>query len=852
MDASSIDLVGLMTNASQRFIIPVYQRAYSWDEEQCVQLWDDILAVGRRGDAKHFTGSVVWVQQGVMSASGITPVLLIDGQQRITTVTLLIIALAEYARDHPDADLVFSCEEIIDSGYLVKKHKRGEDHYKLMLSQGDRGVLCSIIDHLEDPDSPLDVPETSRLVQNLDLFRKRLAAIADPNIVWMGIQRLQIVSISLDQGRDNPQLIFESMNSTGKALSTADLIRNYVLMSQTAEDQERLYRNHWRKIEETLGADSYDEVFDDFIRNWLTVLYAPEPLAKRDVYALFKRHVADNGYDRDGRIVELLRELERFAGYYARITAGTETDPDLKLRLDRLARLGFSVAHPLLLSFFNDYDQQAFSREDFISMLDTLESYLLRRAVCDCGTNSLDKFFSSIIARLNKVQDEGGDYYEAFEAYLLNEVGTARRFPTNVEFMDSLRTRDLYGFRKSLYVLSRLENSYHPKDERDFATGCYTIEHIMPRNAMAHEEWRAMLGEDCEEKHGRLVNTLGNLTLTAYNSELSDSTFVEKKARAVGGYDNEFISLSADLREADTWGEEQIRDRGDKLAQRAVEVWPAPELSEEQQARYAPKKKGTETARVVAFKDVFNAGLVKAGTKLVPATSNYQQTATVTADGALQLENGEVFASPSRAAGRCAALGGGSGNRNGWHFWLLPDGRILDELRREYLSSEYEGEIERVRVRLMYWDGFLGWCADMPEFAEAFGDMSGRRPSKTESMSFGKGIPGGNLSAIISPARAYIALNAYFWNLEAYAKLHGHLLELETLGRELGATEPLYVDDVEGASMMGLKMPDHSKRSRVIRITRAADFDAEDWDELYAWHAKGLLRLRAIVLEALA
>ena len=851
MDASAIDLTALMSSGGQRFIIPVYQRPYSWDEEQAVQLWDDILAVGRRGEGKHFTGSVVWVQQGVMSASGVTPVLIIDGQQRITTVSLLLIALAEFARDHEDdeaSELPFSCAEILNT-YLVNPYKYGEDHYRLTLSQGDRDVFRGLIHQLEDPESSFDAPENSRLVQNVNLFRDRVFKVADPASVWLGIRRLEVVSISLDQNKDNPQLIFESMNSTGKDLSTADLIRNYVLMAQTAEEQERLYTNHWRRIEETLGAETYDQVFDDFIRNWLTVLYAPEPLVRRDAYTLFKRYVADNGYDREGRIVDLLRELERFAGYYARITTrGVEKDAELELRLGRLAQLGISMVHPLLLSFYDDYEHEAFSHEDFVSMLETLESFLFRRAVCGCATNSLTNFFSSIIAKLNRVQDEGGNYREAFEAYLLAEAGTARRFPSDAEFTEALRTRDSYHARTHLYLLSRLENSYHPKDERDFSTGTYTIEHIMPQNAMAHEEWRAMLGEDCDERYEQLVNTLGNLTLTAYNSELSDATFAEKKERAVGGYDNEFISISADLREANAWGEEQIRDRGNKLAQRAVEVWPIPELSEEQRERYAPKKKGTETRRVVKFKDVFNAGLVKAGTKLVPSSSSYQQTAIVTADGALQLENGEVFASPSRAARRCAALGGGSGSRNGWYFWLLPDGRALDELRCEYLEEKHDSESELIRTRLMYWDGFLSWCGDMPEFVEAFGDVSERQPSKDSWTSFGLGLQSCHLDATISPSRKFVDVNVYVYDLNTYAKLYERLDSFKSLAEDLGGK--LQADDVENALSRSGNM--ERRKNRSLSIARAADFNAEGWDEFYAWQAKGLLRLRAIVLSALA
>ena len=585
MDAGPIRIVELMTSASTRFVVPVFQRPYSWDEENCSQLWEDILATGRNEQSSHFTGSVVWIQDGTMSAAGVTRRLLIDGQQRITTITLLIIALAKLSKSEPDRELAFSYEEIIDDGYLVNKHKRGDDHYKLTLSQGDRDVLWSFIDNLANEDAPIS-EDSSRILENLAFFEKRVGDIEDPNCVWAGLQRLEVVSISLTQGQDNPQLIFESMNSTGKDLSSADLIRNYVLMGQP--DQDKLYLTYWRPIEETLGTSTYDRVFDDFVRDWLTVKYAPELPNKRDVYKAFKDHVREAGYGRSLPITALMKEMQRFAKYYAAIVFGKEGDSELRKRFVRITRLNVSVVDPLLLSFYDDFEQGAFGHDDFLAMLDIIESYVFRRAVCDLPSHGLNRFFPSLVARLDKLQDEGGNYREALTAYLLNEAGTPRRFPTDAEFCNALRTRDAYGFNKCLHMLSRLENSYHEKDERDFATGVYTIEHIMPQNARAHSEWVEMIGDLDDEEFQRLVHNIGNLTLTAYNSELSDGTFEEKKARTKGGYDNEFLSISSDLHDLDVWNAATIGDRADKLVTRAAGVWALPDLGESVRKSYLP------------------------------------------------------------------------------------------------------------------------------------------------------------------------------------------------------------------------------------------------------------------------
>ncbi len=837
MNAAPVALTVLLSNSSQRFVIPVYQRPYSWDEDQCVQLWEDILYVGKRPADKHFTGSVVWIQDGTMSAAGVTPLLLIDGQQRVTTVVLLMVALAEYARDHKDEPLHFSYEQIVNGNYVVMPYQQGDDRYKLTLSQGDTATLKSIIDHLVDPDNKVD-ESSARIINNLNLYRNRLEAISDVNQVWDGLQRLEIVSISLDQGRDNPQLIFESMNSTGKDLSSADLIRNYVLMGLPMDEQEKMYRNHWRVIEETLGPDVYDSVFDDFIRNYLTVQYAPESLAKRDVYPAFKRHVVNNGYDKDGNIVELLKELERFARYYACITEGAAKDPDMKRILDSIAKLDTSTLNPLLLSFYDDYEAGAFDKEDFLSMLTTTESYVFRRAVCDCASSSFNKFLPSIIARLNNVQDNEGNYSEAFEAMLLNEAGTNRRFPTDAEFERELLARDSYHFKKSLYMLSKLENSHHPKDERDFFNGTYTIEHIMPQNALAHVEWRDMLGENYEEKFETGINNLGNLTLTAYNSELSDGTFEEKKGRAVGGYGKEYIVISVALKDATKWDVDEITTRAKLLADEALSIWELPKLDDSTRLKYLPEKKG-ETSKTIRFRELVSNGIISAGTNIISTSPSYPGTAEVTAVGTIRLENGEEFNSPSLAAKRCVALAGGSGARNGWSFWKTEDGILLDELRKK-LTAAGAGSVtaDNKKFRMMFWDGFYDFCSADPAFVGAFEDPSYRTLNKDAWASFGIGEGSFHLDANLYARDGFIGADIWFSTVDKYLELIKHRDDVDNA---------LQSPDAE----IHWDSADEQKKSRSLLVKKKADFDNDDWDGMYAWIAEYLCKLKAICVEYL-
>lgn len=838
MNAAAQSLIGMITGANSRFVIPVYQRPYSWDEDQCLQLWDDVISVGKRPADRHFTGSVVWVQDGTMSASGVTPLLLIDGQQRITTLTLLIAALADYARSHPDDQLRFSHAEIMGRGYLLDQYKKGEDRYKLTLSQGDKATLMSLLDNLEDPDVKI-VDESSRIIENFNLFRKKVEALADPNLVWDGIQRLDVVSISLDAGRDNPQLIFESMNSTGKDLSSADLIRNFVLMGLPRDEQDKLYANHWRVIEETLGADSYDEVFDEFVRNYLTVLYAPETLARRDVYPLFKRHVVENGHDKEGRMVELLRQMEAFAGYYASITSGKHEDSELAKALAGTAKLNVSVANPLLLSLFEDYDAGAFGMADFVAMVRLLESYIFRRAVCDAPTNSLNKFFPSVIAKLNKVQEDGGNYREAYESYLFLEGDTARRFPSDAEFTQALLTRDLYHFRRSFYMLSCLENQHHVKDPLPIEPGRYTIEHVMPQNALAHDEWREVLGPDCEDGFEALVNSLGNLTLTAYNSELSDGTFEEKKARVVGGYDKEYLVISKDIRDAEVWDKAAIASRAGSLVKTATQRWPFLGVSAEAAASYdaKPEKAPQQRARTV-FKTVVDAGFLPAGSKLVPVSEKIDITATVTEEGTIQLSNGETFNSPSHAAIRAAELSGFTGARNGWKFWKFADtGCLIEDIRTKYLLQSGSTKADDNRgFRSVFWTGFYEFCAEQPGFCDVFGDVLSREQNKSHWVSFGLGTSKYHLDALLYARDGAVGVDVWFRDIEAYRKLYENKEQATALvALDSGR---LIWDDL-----------DADKKTRALTARLYVDFADDDWQEMYAWIVKQMWKLREAMQE---
>ena len=509
MDAGKKILLDLFTG-SLRFVVPVYQRRYSWGEAQCQQLWADIVTAGRHPERTHFTGSIIWMQEGGIGPDGVSRCQLIDGQQRLTSVTLLLIALAEYACEHPE-NLRFSADMLIDRGYLVDKYATGEGRYKLTLSGDDREVLRSMCDHVVAPDRPSHTDTGSRLEANLDLFRSLVAAIDDANVVWNGLQRLEVVSVTLDQGRDEPQLVFESMNSTGLDLETSDLVRNYMLMGCPMVEQNTLYADYWLPMERTLGNLS----FDAFLHDWMVVtLKKPVPKG-RAMYSEFKRFAADSSMPRMELTRNLLENMLEYAGYYAIIkgvAAAGSGDTNVDYRLESIQDLDSTVTDPLVMYMFAAWKHHRTNRDGLLRMLADLESYLFRRMVCSVSSNGLNKLVPSLIAKLESAEH---DLAETFAALLLTETAKATRMPTDEQFRQALLGEDLYRpAPRCKYLLAGLENHNHPKDSRSFSE--YTIEHIMPQNAMAHAEWRNMLADP--DRFPLLVNSLGNLTLTAYNS----------------------------------------------------------------------------------------------------------------------------------------------------------------------------------------------------------------------------------------------------------------------------------------------------------------------------------------------
>ncbi|MCH1883950.1 DUF262 and DUF1524 domain-containing protein [Agrococcus sp. ARC_14] len=563
MKADDANLLDLLKVISQ-FEVPIFQRAYAWGDAECDQLWRDIIRAGQNSElGAHFTGSVVYVEKSAGTKTNQAPNLIIDGQQRVTTLTLILAALADHLELAPESQQEpvegFSPAEIRDS-YLRNRFKNDERRYKLLLSAGDREALKSIVDGRERPSGI-----TSRVLENYDRIRSK---VSDPKtdlaVVCRGLAKLQVVDVSLELGTDHPQLVFEAMNSTGKKLSQADLIRNFVLMDLPMAEQERLWRGLWRPMELDFAAAEWR--FDQFIRDYLTLVTGTIP-RQDDLYEAFKDHAAKRR-THDDSIEPLVVDLREHSRRYAAFVLSKEVDPALKRAFDDLAQIRADVVYPFLLEVYTDYDLGAVARDEFVVIVDMVTSYVFRRAVVGHATNSLNRTFQMFGRSLRKDR-----YLESVKAHFLRMQGY-RAFPTDAEFQEKLVTFDAYHFKRRSYLLRKLENQGR---KEPVPTEEYTIEHILPQNESLRPEWCEALGQDWRAVQEKYLHTLGNLTLTGYNSEYSDRPFVEKRDMQ-GGFRQSPLRLNQGIGQLEVWDAEAIEERAARLAGRAREIWRRPEL----------------------------------------------------------------------------------------------------------------------------------------------------------------------------------------------------------------------------------------------------------------------------------
>ena len=602
MDARKGNIFEIL-NGNKQFLIPVYQRYYSWDIEQFRRLWNDIVDMQKRNKAGHFVGSIVNIAEQAMP-TGVQKYMIIDGQQRMTTLTLLLLALRDYAIQHPEDTTINSRR--IDNMLLKNEYEVGDKRYKLLLTETDRDILIRLVESKPIPDGT-----KSRLIDNYKFFSGKIAdRYLQPAEIYESIGKLQIVNITLDRTMDDAQAIFESLNSTGKELSESDLIRNYVLMGLEPSEQTYVYEHLWRPMEQLFVYETQDSVMDSFFRHYLTMKLTRIPKQGR-VYEEFKLYHLNCEF---GTIRELCQDLLNYAKFYTDIVFKRSNNAELKRLYEDIVDLRMEVSYPFLLKVHNDCAEGTITEDNLKEILRLCISYVLRRSICDIPTNSMNKTFATL---RNSIRPD--DYMNSVKAFFVLQ-DTYKEFPDNDKFMAAFMSRDIYTMRARNYILSRLENF---GNKAPIIIENYTIEHIMPQNTSLSPEWQHDLGVNWKEIQKTYIHTIGNLTLTAYNSEMSDRPFMDK-INMPGGFKESALRLNAYLVKLTEWNEDHIKERAQQLAAKAVQIWPYPSLTNAELAPYTAEEKSApkytlETYDINAFTKILFETLDRRIMNLSPA-----------------------------------------------------------------------------------------------------------------------------------------------------------------------------------------------------------------------------------------
>ena len=581
MTGSDSFLLELLNASQRRLIIPVYQRNYDWTKANCEQLYNDLVDVVQQGKQTHFFGSIV------SNALGRDEVELIDGQQRITTVSLILIAIANAIKngDVVPQDPVLG--ERIMGEYIIDKYHKTERKVRLKPFRDDCIAFDNLIYKNEE-----DYVANSNVTLNYRYFYDRIVNEKSVSVddLFEAINKLQIIDIQLQpKFGDVPQLIFESLNSTGLDLTEADKIRNFVLMGLDSDVQEQYYDNYWNKIEKLS-----DKELDSFIRNYLTVVTGVIPNIRK-IYSAFKLYAKQ-----ESSIETILRDMLRYALAYHKIASCSVGSNKANIITKRLNLLDVTVAHPYLMAFLVYAEENQLPMDEIETVLGLIEDTIFRRFICDLPANSLNKIFAVLHKQVIKLKRET-DSYSSVLIYILLNRRAAVLFPNDEEFISSFSTKNIYVTRgkSKQYLFERLENG-DSKEINDvigyLENNSLSIEHIMPQTLTP--AWREALGENYAAIHEQWLHTIANLTLTGYNSNYSNRPFEEKKTMD-HGFIKSGLRLNQYIAQFDQWTETEMKERNEHLMKKALEIWPYPSTN------FAPEQKEDEELSLAEDNAVF-------------------------------------------------------------------------------------------------------------------------------------------------------------------------------------------------------------------------------------------------------
>jgi uncharacterized protein with ParB-like and HNH nuclease domain len=567
MKANEINLNRFLSQTDTQFIIPVYQRNYDWTQTQCKQLYLDILEAGNNDKlSAHFIGSIVYVHDDVYSASGIRELTVIDGQQRLTTMTLIYLALYRLSIEIKNKPL----ENRINETYLINKFASDEEKLKLRPTDNNDVALKFLL----RSDIEEEFNDYSRLIENFNFYKTRITT-ENYEVVLKGINKLMFVEISLDREKDDPQKIFESLNSTGLELSQADLIRNYILMGLNRKSQNKIYDNYWEIIEKSAKDNAANSSrVSDFIRDYLTLKNNKIP-NKNKVYREFKDKYPTTTIE---DLENHLKPIKKLVKHYNKIlNPNIEKDAEIRQQLTNINNLEINVAYPFIMQVYDDYSSEIITKQIFIEVLDLIQSFTWRRFIIGLPTNALNKIFMRLYEDV-----EIDNYLTSIQKSLLKKKGT-QRFPRDIEVINSLKEKDVYGIKSKnrVYFLEKLENYQNKEFVSIIGNDDITIEHIFPQNPAP--KWKIDLGEEqykfIKETY---LNTISNLTLSGNNGKLGNKSFIEKKEMNIDGkeqgYEFSRLWLNRFLKEQSKWDKTTIEKRFVIIKERFLNIWKLPDI----------------------------------------------------------------------------------------------------------------------------------------------------------------------------------------------------------------------------------------------------------------------------------
>lgn len=568
MEAPKESIAAFIKAQDVQFVIPVYQRNYDWGEADCRQLLEDVRHAGRDGAGEHFVGSIIYQEE---KEGALTKRVIIDGQQRLTTVSLLYLAIANAYKTNRASESMR-----VRNQYLVNEYASDdEEKIKLRRYDDNAGALRSLLDH-----GSVDASKGYyRLADNYRLFQGDITENNAP-LIEEGLRKLYFVKIKLGK-EDDAQKIFESMNATGVALTQSDLIRNYILMNLSFAEQERIYRCYWAPIEDAARLKENNENrVTEFVRHYMTLEEAEIPTLKR-VYRIFKGKYQSAHPGRNGKIAEAmessLKDMSKYARFYGKIlNPDAETHPKIRAHLRHIQSLGVDVCHPLLLSVYNDYESGRIDADVFVGVLELIQSYVIRRSIVGLPTAGNNKTFKSLLATLRKAAPK--NYLQHAQAWLIRRM-TSQRFPDDSEVHAGLKSRDVYNFQQRQYFFERLENHGDTTENIDFDG--LTIEHIFPQKPA--KGWRELLKDEEMKQMQLRLHTVANLTLSLNNGPLGNKTFAEKRDMTAKdgsglGYQYSKLWLNEDLAKLEKWNLSAMDARLARMQSRFCSIWPFPQI----------------------------------------------------------------------------------------------------------------------------------------------------------------------------------------------------------------------------------------------------------------------------------